>query len=142
MNNIERLTKLFANTYALYLKTQSYHWHVEGPFFISYHQLFEEQYQELAEAVDELAERIRMLGALVPASFSKLAELKTLDDIDDKLTASEMIEDLSGAHHQLLNELKAALSAFDSAGDEATVGLIGERISRHEKMRWMLSASL
>lgn len=138
---LERLCVLMADTYALYLKTQNYHWHVIGPTFSSLHALFETHYQALAEAVDQIAERLRMLGSLAPATFSEFQRLKTIEDGHSDASASEMLADLVQDHTSLLNVLNELISLADKARDEGTINLLTERIAAHEKMRWMLSVS-
>src|SRR6476646_5526350 len=90
----EELSHFLADTYTLYLKTQSFHWNVRGPNFYSLHKMFEEQYQELAAAVDEIAERIRSLGSYTPATFAQYAQLTSLKEEQNQLTAEEMIQKL------------------------------------------------
>lgn len=136
------LRKILADTYALYLKTQNYHWNVEGMNFKSLHSLFEEHYQELAEAVDEIAERIRMLGLKVPASFKVFESLKTVSDANENATAKEMLEDLVRSHQAVQKNLIAAFEVAQQQKDEGTVGLIDERLAHHEKALWMLRAHL
>lgn len=136
------LRKILADTYALYLKTQNYHWNVEGMNFKSLHSLFEEHYQELAEAVDEIAERIRMLGLKVPASFKVFESLKTISDANENATAKEMLEDLVRSHQAVQKNLIAAFEVAQQQKDEGTVGLIDGRLAHHEKALWMLRAHL
>ena len=132
---------ILADTYALYLKTQNYHWHVTGPSFISLHQLFETQYRELVAAVDEIAERIRMLGHHVPATFTDFQRLKTIGDGKDDVNAEQMLTELVHDHGHILKNLDQAIQLAQNAHDEASVALLAERITAHEKMRWILSAS-
>lgn len=84
--SVEKLSILLANTYTLYLKTQNYHWNIVDPYFSDLHALFEKQYTELAENVDEIAERIRTLGAQAPGTFAEFLTLKTLDEAKTNLT--------------------------------------------------------
>lgn len=141
MSRIEKLKVLLADTYAIYLKTQNYHWHVKGIHFKPLHVLFEEHYTELADAVDEIAERILILGEKAPATFSEYNELKTLSDGSSDFNADGMISDLSDDHQKLVALLNEVLSEASEASDEGTVALCSDRIAAHEKMRWMLSAS-
>ncbi len=138
---VNKLVVLLADSYALYLKTQNYHWHVIGPLFGALHALFESQYRELAEAVDQVAERIRVLGHLAPATFSDYQRLKTIQDGHSDANANEMLTDLVHDHTALLHDLKQALQLASHDSDEGTVALLSERIAAHEKMRWMLSVS-
>src|SRR3989338_6537847 len=81
---------LLADTYALYLKTQNFHWNVKGARFPELHLMFETQYRELAEAVDRIAERIRALGYLAPATFSEFLKLTSLEEEDGRISAAEI----------------------------------------------------
>ncbi len=136
-----KLSVILADTYALYLKTQNYHWHVKGAQFKSLHELFEMQYQELAEAIDLLAERLIILGHKAPATFKAFEQLKTIKDGDSSLTATEMVSELAADHTNLVKDLNSAMKLVQANNDEATVTILADRIGAHEKARWMLSAS-
>lgn len=140
-HTVEKLYVIFIDTYAIYLKTQSYHWHVMGPQFKALHGLFEEEYRELAEAVDEIAERIRTLGNIVPASFKTFNASKTIKDGNPKASADQMVTELFEDHGQIIRLLKEGLLAAQATNDEGSVTLLGDRIAKHEKYQWMLGAS-
>ena len=137
---VNQLSVILADTYALYLKTQNYHWHVRGPQFISLHQLFETHYRELAEAVDGIAERIVILGFKAPATFKDLEHLKSLKDGDSHGSSNDMLQELAQDHGILLREIKKAIMGAQKSNDEGTVSLLSDRISAHEKAHWMLTA--
>lgn len=138
---IKKMEVVLADTYALYRKTQNYHWHVKGVHFKSLHELFEMQYKELAEAVDAVAERILIMGHKAPATFTALNQLKTIKDGDSSADANRMVSDLAQDHETLAKDLNAAIKLAQEHGDEGTVALLSERIAAHEKARWMLNAS-
>ncbi|QDQ39131.1 DNA starvation/stationary phase protection protein [Legionella geestiana] len=138
---VKHLSVLLADTYALYLKTQNYHWHVTGINFKAIHELFETEYRELAEAVDAIAERIRILGSRAPATFREYDSLKTLKDGDSGASAEQMLEELAEDNQTLIKVLNETLKIAEEAGDEGTVVLLGDRIAAHEKAHWMLAAS-
>lgn len=138
---IKQLSVVLADTYTLYLKTQNYHWHVKGAQFSSLHNLFEKQYRELAEAVDALAERMIIKGHPAPATFKAFESLRTLKEGDASLNANQMLTDLVNDHTALLAQLQQALLSAQEQHDEGSVTLVDERITAHEKMRWMLNAS-
>lgn len=138
---MNKLSVLLADTYALYLKTQNYHWHVKGPQFRSLHELFEQQYRELAEAVDEIAERILIKGHNAPASFKDFEKLKTLKEGDSNKSANDMLIELAQDHNTLVNDLNTVVVMAQENNDEGTINLISARIEEHEKSRWMLEAS-
>ncbi len=136
------LAKLLADTYAVYLKTQNYHWHVKGPLFKTQHVLFEEQYTQLALAVDEIAERIIILGHAAPATFEELSSLASIKGGDSSLSSDNMIKDLCCDHKKIVEDLYKAIKTANDIGDEGSISLLGDRIAHHEKICWMLSASV
>ena len=139
---IKTLEVALADTYALYLKTQNYHWHVKGPQFKSLHELFEMQYKELAEAVDLVAERILILGHKAPATFIELNTLKTIKDGDSSLNANQMVTALANDNSVLVKDLNQAIKIAQENNDEGTVTLLSDRIASHQKAHWMLAASM
>lgn len=135
------LSRLLAESYTLYLKTHNYHWNVTGPMFQPLHALFEEQYTALALAVDEIAERIRVLGFRAPASYSEFAELSQVkEDATHDVAAQGMVKNLLADHEQVVRTAKAILPLLEGANDEGTNSLLGARIEYHEKTAWMLHA--
>ena len=138
---VKKLSVLLADTYALYLKTQNYHWHVKGPQFKSLHELFETQYTELAEAVDQVAERILIKGHKAPATFKEFESLKRIKDGVSDSSANQMVSELAHDHDTLVKDLDAAMKMAQDANDEGTVNLLANRIESHEKSRWMLRSS-
>lgn len=142
MSEIDKKLKiLLADTYALYLKTQNYHWHVKGPHFKTLHELFETQYLELAQAVDDIAERLLILGHHAPATFKAFDTLKTIKDGDSNVSANQMVSELAQDHDTLVNDLNQVMSIAQKLNDEGTVNLLANLISTHEKARWILNAS-
>ena len=138
---IKKLEVALADTYALYLKTQNYHWHVKGPQFKSLHELFEMQYKELAEAVDLIAERILIMGHKAPATFNEFNNLKTIKDGNSSLSANEMVTELAKDNSTLVNDLNQAIKIAQENNDEGSVTLLSDRIAAHQKAHWMLAAS-
>ncbi len=136
------LSRLLADTYSLYLKTHYFHWNVTGPMFHSLHQMFEEEYVELAQAVDDVAERIRTLGAVAPGSYSQFAELSSVPETRDVPNAQEMVRLLVEGNEAVVRTARAAFPAAERAGDEATADLITERMRTHEKTAWMLRSMI
>ncbi len=141
-NDMHGLKVLLADTYALYLKTQNYHWNVVGPQFHAYHVLFEEEYKELQEAIDEIAERIRTKGELSPGSFKEFNDLKTINEAKSKIDALAMVKDLSESHEKICKSLHALLEEAKKDNDDVTQDLILERMEYHEKTTWMLRSHL
>jgi starvation-inducible DNA-binding protein len=139
----EALSRVLADTYTLYLKTHNYHWNVTGPRFSTLHNLFEEQYMELRDAADEIAERIRALGHFAPGSYAQFAELKTIDEAPAKPPkAEDMLAHLAGDNETMSRVARSALTAAENAGDEVSVDMMIQRMTVHEKTAWMLRAHL
>jgi starvation-inducible DNA-binding protein len=138
----EALSKLLADSYGLYLKTHNFHWNVTGPMFTTLHTLFETEYTELALAVDEIAERIRALGAVAPGSytaFSKIADVKEAQGVPK---ATDMIRELADDQAKVVASAKKLVEAAEAAGDDASADLGIRRIQVHEKNSWMLASHL
>lgn len=138
----DELKKLLADTYALYLKTQNYHWNVEGPNFKSLHAMFEEQYQDLAEAIDVIAELIRGLGYKAPGSFKIYAENTSIKPADENANATKMLKDLVESHNLLEQNLVKIFNISGDEGDEVVAGYMTERMAVHRKAIWQLKSSL
>lgn len=138
----EALKRVLAETYGLMLKTQNYHWNVEGPQFPGLHALFMTQYSELFLAVDEVAERIRTLGEVAPGSYGEFAKLSKIKDGNGELDPDAMVKDLYQDNMTVLASIKKAFAAAEKAGDQPTVDLMNARTAAHEKAAWMLRSSL
>lgn len=138
----EALSKVLADSYMLYLKTHNYHWNVTGELFHSLHEQFEGQYTELAEAVDEIAERIRALGHKAPGSFKEFSSLTSIEEDTEKPEAMEMVRRLAVANEQVLRTARQALDPAKEADDEATIDLLTQRLHVHSKTAWMLRSHL
>lgn len=140
-NNLTKAIKIvLADSYALYLKTHNYHWNVEGQRFRELHIFFEEQYTELALAVDEIAETIRQLGEKAPGSFKMYSEFANIKDGDENAAAETMVKDLATDQAIVIKSLTTALEFAQELNDEATADLLIGRIAVHRKTKWMLDA--
>lgn len=138
----QELTKVLADSFAVYLKTHGYHWNVRGPEFFSFHNLLEQQYREIWAALDDIAERIRALGVLAPQSFSGFGNLTAIKDGDPEKEATAMLKELMQDHETLIATTRTALEAAAGAGDEASADLMTQRLAAHEKFAWMLRSTL
>jgi starvation-inducible DNA-binding protein len=136
------LSGLLADTYTLYLKTHNYHWNVTGPMFQTLHLMFEQHYNELALAVDLIAERIRALGHRAPGSYREFAKLSKIEEAEGTPTATEMIRDLVKGHETVIRTAREAFPLIDEAHDEPSADLLTQRLHVHEKTAWMLRALL
>lgn len=138
----ESLSKLLADSYLLYLKTHNYHWNVTGELFQPLHELFEEQYRELAEAVDDIAERIRALGFKAPGSFVEFQTLSSIEEDTGTPSSLEMVRRLAEDHGKIIQTAREGLKPAREADDEATIDLITQRLHVHSKNAWMLRSHL
>lgn len=138
----EALSKVLADTYMLYLKTHNYHWNVKGKLFHSLHEQFEEQYTELADAVDEIAERIRALGYRAPGTFKEFQKLTSVKEDTEEPEAMEMVRRLALGNEQVLRTAREAIEPARTGEDEATLDLITQRLHIHSKTAWMLRSHL
>jgi starvation-inducible DNA-binding protein len=132
------LNVLLANSYTLYLKTHNYHWNVTGPMFNTLHLMFEQQYTELAAAVDQIAERIRALGAFAPGSYTECARLTSIPEDETVPNAETMIKNLVAGQETLARQARDVMATVGESRDEPTADLLTQRMQVHEKNAWML----
>lgn len=136
------LKPVLAETFQLYVATLNVHWNVTGPLFQPVHALTEEQYLELAPAIDEIAERIRSLGQKAPATMQQYMELGSISDGHEGASAETMVDALRTGHEQLANRIRPLIAQAAEAADDVTAGLLTDRLTVHEKAQWMLGAML
>jgi starvation-inducible DNA-binding protein len=136
------LSHLLADTYTLYLKTHNFHWNVTGPMFNTLHLMFETQYNELALAVDLIAERIRALGFPAPGSYSQYAKLSSIAEETTVPAAEDMIKQLVDGQEAVARTARKVFPTVDKANDEPTADLLTQRMQIHEKNAWMLRSLL
>ena len=136
------LSRLLADTYTLYIKTHYYHWNVTGPMFNSLHLMFANQYNELATAVDDIAERIRSLGCFAPGTYHEFSRLTAVNEDKDIPAAKNMIENLVQGQETVVKTARSLFPLVNNANDEATADLLTQRIQLHEKTAWMLRSLL
>ena len=138
---LQNLEKVLANSYLLSLKLQNYHWNVVGENFKSLHELFGAQYEELSDAIDEIAERMRALGSKVDGTFENFSKLSRVKSGDKNLDHKAMLQDLIAGHNILVEELKQGIKAAQEEADEVTADIFIGRNNAHEKSIWMLKSS-
>jgi starvation-inducible DNA-binding protein len=136
------LSKLLADSYTLYLKTHNYHWNVTGPMFNTLHLMFEQQYSELAMAVDLVAERIRALGHPAPGSYKAYAALTSIEEETGTPSAEEMIRQLVKGQEAVVRTAREVFPAAERANDQPTADLLTQRMQVHDKNAWMLRSLL
>ena len=132
------LGRLLADTWVLYGKTHGFHWNVTGPMFNSLHGMFDTQYNELWDSLDDIAERIRALGIPAPFGDSKLTQLATIKEADSIPTAMEMVAQLVGDHEAVARTARSVFEIADTANDQPSADLLTQRLQVHEKTAWML----
>jgi starvation-inducible DNA-binding protein len=138
----EGLSKVLADTYTLYLKTHNFHWNVTGPMFQTLHLMFETHYNELALAVDLVAERIRALGFPAPGTYAEFAKLSSIPEEPGVPPAQEMIKKLVQGHETVVRTARAMWSVAEKSQDQPTLDLLTQRMQVHEKTAWMLRSLL
>ena len=136
------LARLLADTYSLYLKTHNFHWNVEGPMFNTLHLMFMDQYTELWNALDAIAERIRSLGYPAPGTYREFSRLTSIEETDGVPEALDMVRLLVAGHEAVARTARAAFPATEKGGDESTADLLTQRLQVHEKTAWMLRSLL
>ncbi len=134
------LKRLLADSYTLYLQTHNFHWNVEGPSFRELHLMFEEHYVELAQAVDDIAERIRTLDVPAPGTYKEFARLSSIKEVDGVPSAKEMVDLLTKGHEQVVKTCREVVKLEQQGDDESSAALASDRMRIHEKTAWMLRA--
>ncbi|GAA0422628.1 Dps family protein [Cocleimonas flava] len=137
----EGLKKLLADSYTLYLQTHNFHWNVTGMQFRELHLMFEEQYTELATAVDDVAERIRTLDVPAPGTYIEFSRLSSIAEVEGVPSSMEMVELLTKGHEQVIKTCREVLKIAQEFEDESTASLVSDRMVIHEKTAWMLRAT-
>ncbi len=136
------LSELLADSYMLYIKTHNFHWNVEGPMFNTLHVMFMEQYTELWNSLDLIAERIRSLGEYAPGSYKEFSKLTSIVESEKVPKAEKMIQELINGHEIVIQTARKLLPATDEASDEVSTDLLTQRLQVHEKTSWMLRSLL
>lgn len=138
---VQELQRVLADTYSLYLKTQNYHWNVEGSDFKGLHELFEGQYDDMAGAIDETAEHIRALGAKVDGRFATFQAQSSIGDGNCEFDKNAMLKDLSESHTKIIQSLTDAADSADDADDIVLEDFFVGRLGFHRKAKWMIDSS-
>ena len=136
------LSRLLADTYTLYIKTHGFHWNVTGPMFQTLHLLFEQEYTELAQAADLVAERIRALGHPAPGSAAQFTRLSSLREETGTPRAEEMVRQLVEGQEAVARTARSVFPVAERGNDQATLDLLTQRLQVHEKNAWMLRSLL
>ena len=138
-NSVQYLNRILSDTFVLYTKTLNFHWNVQGPLFPQLHEFFGDQYEALSEDVDTLAERIRALKAVPPASLKEFLDHTSIKEPAKGLKDMEMVAELLKDRESVIAYIKETLNAIDDK-DPATSNMLEDMIEAHEKQAWMLRA--
>ncbi|QEY32651.1 DNA starvation/stationary phase protection protein [Synechococcus sp. RSCCF101] len=136
------LSRLLADTYVLYGNTHGFHWNVTGPMFNTLHLMFMEQYTELWNALDVIAERIRALGCPAPFGGRILSALASVEEADTHPAALAMVRQLVEGHEAVARTARQVFAVAEAANDQPTADLLTQRLQIHEKTAWMLRSLL
>lgn len=136
------LSRLLADSYTLYLMTHNFHWNVKGPQFNSLHQMFMDQYTEQWTALDQIAERIRALGAPAPGTYREFRQLASIEEVEGVPRATEMVRHLVAAQEATARTARGIFPTVGHANDQPTADLLTQRLEVHEKTAWMLRSVL
>ena len=136
------LKTAFASEFSFYLKAHNFHWNVEGPLFGQLHELFEKIYSEVYGSIDTFAEHLRALQLYAPASLQKFSMLTTVNDENEVLEWSNMLEELLADSEKMANIFRITFEMAEQAGDHGLSNFLADRQDAHKKHSWMLRSSL
>lgn len=135
----DALNTILADSFALYLKTKNFHWHVSGPHFRDYHEMLDAHAAQILGTTDAIAERVRKTGGTTLRSIGHIARLQRIEDSDaDYVSAKDMLVELHRDNLKLVEMLREAKGAVDAAGDNATAGMLDEWTDQAEARAWFL----
>jgi starvation-inducible DNA-binding protein len=138
----ETLNLLLADTFALYVKSKNFHWHVTGPHFRDYHLLLDEQATQIEEGADILAERVRKIGGMTIRSIGQIAKLQRVKDNDEEIVLpGDMLAELMADNKALLMNMRESHNVADDYKDVATASLLENLIDEAERRCWFLFAA-
>ena len=142
MNLAEAAKIAFASEFSFYLKAHNFHWNVEGPAFLQYHELFGKIYEEVYGSIDDFAEKIRAIGSYMPGSYTRFSMLSQINDEVDVIPVEQMLSELYEDNDKMLVVLKMAYDFAEQASEHGFSNFLAERLDAHRKHGWMLRASL
>ena len=137
---IQQMKVILGTNFALYFKSHAFHWNVEGPDFPEYHGFLGDFYDELFDNVDNIAEKIRMLGAYAPTSLTRMLELADIEEMDIIPSAMGMFMTLLEDNQRLIHHLRAGITAADNAGEPAISNFLQDLLDQRQKKNWMLKS--
>jgi len=137
---IEQLRTILGTNFGLYFKAHSFHWNVEGPNFVQYHDFLGEFYDSVWQQTDAIAEKLRMLGVYAPVSLTRIHSLSDVQENDSILSAREMFMDLNVSNDRFIVHLRAGIVAADDAQEPAVSNFLQDLLDKHQKHSWMLKS--
>lgn len=145
--SLQKITNILnddlADEYVVLTKTRNYHWNVEDPRFNDLHKFFEEQYELLSAAVDEIAERVRSVGGRTRATLKEFINSSQIrEDIGSYPNADTMLGNLLSDHETIIKTLRKNINECQELNDEGTANFLTDKMEQHEKMAWMLRSFL
>ena len=139
---VDDLKRVQADTFAMYAKAHYYHWNVEGPDFVQYHDFLGKLYEELFDVVDVIAEEVRALDSYAPGVHRMLMELTKIQDDNTVPAALDMMRRLLADNDTVMEGLLQALMSAEAAGEVGLADFLTQRMDVHKKKRWMLRSIL
>ncbi|WHZ06153.1 Dps family protein [Neobacillus sp. YX16] len=136
------MNQQLANWNVLYTKLHRFHWYVKGPHFFTLHAKFEELYEEAAGAIDEVAERLLIVGGMPISTLKEYIQYATIEETSENLTAEEMVQTIVNDYSQIISELNSGKAAAEQVNDEVTSDMFTEFIEKLSKHNWMLTSFL
>jgi len=134
-----KLNEILATTFALYIKTKNFHWHVSGPHFRDYHLLLDEQSEQIFASTDDIAERVRKIGGITLRSIGQISKLQGIEDNDQSYVApGDMLRELMGDNKKVVAAMRACHKICDDHEDVATASLLENFIDQAERRTWFL----
>ena len=134
-----KLNEILATTFALYIKTKNFHWHVSGPHFRDYHLLLDEQAEQIFASTDDIAERVRKIGGITLRSIGQISKLQGIEDNDESYVApGDMLRELMGDNKKVVAAMRACHKICDDHEDVATASLLENFIDQAERRTWFL----
>jgi starvation-inducible DNA-binding protein len=135
----EQLNAILATTFAIYLKTKNFHWHVSGPHFRDYHLLLDEQGEQIFDSTDDIAERVRKIGGTTLRSIGQISKLQGIEDNDESFVSpGDMLRELMSDNKKLIEAMRGCHEVCDKYGDVATASILENFIDQAERRVWFL----
>ena len=135
----EPLNAILATTFALYLKTKNFHWHVSGPHFRDYHLLLDEQGEQIFDSTDDIAERVRKIGGTTLRSIGQISKLQGIEDNDESFVSpGDILRELMSDNKKLIEAMRGCHEVCDKYGDVATASILENFIDQAERRVWFL----